>query len=113
MLCIHNADENTWIESNYIYPPRGWIGYSDDKAYAPTAGGVDTLQYAWVAGCSSTYTNWNENDNEPNGGWDSQFAQIYVGTTWKPAGTWNDVPDTDHAYCGCQIADTDVMGERK
>jgi len=125
MLCIHHADENTWVESNYMYP-AGWIGYTDDKAFAPTAGGVDTRQYAWVTGCSSTYTHWG--NGEPNGGHNSQFTKMWVGAG-TPSGTWNDVPDIGdtvqpiQVYCGCQtmvptttaptVAPTHVMGERK
>ncbi len=89
MLCVNNAAENDWIYSQYG-GQNGWIGYTDMPPYG---GGKGTMQYGWVTGCSSTYTNWypgepnNVNNNE-------DYAHM------RGAGnSWNDRSPQDSHRC--------------
>jgi len=109
MLCIHNADENSWIANTFQW--WGWIGYTDDEMYAPTAGGVHTQQYAWVPDCSSSYTNWwwGEPNNFYND--DEDYVMIYGNGAWNDAqddfGSWQDWDAWLYGenYCACQTID--------
>ena len=75
MLCVNNAAENTWINSQYGGQSY-WIGYTDMLAYG---GGKDTKQYGWVTGCSSTYTNWSPG-NPDNSHGDDDYTYVYGGS---------------------------------
>ncbi len=94
MLCVNNAAENEWTRSqtnnNFI-----WIGYTD---MLPYGGGKGTKQYGWVTGCSSTYTNWNVNNGEPNNLLNNEdYAAV------SPyGGQWNDASPQNSNLCGCE-----------
>jgi hypothetical protein len=90
MLCVNNADENTWIRSKY--PDWYWIGYTD---MLPYGGGKGTMRYRWVTGCSSTYTNWVVTQPDNNGN-----NEDYVGV--HPYGQWQDYSPQSQFYCGCE-----------
>ena len=95
MLCVRNAAENTWIASQN--GRSYWIGYTD---MLPYGGGKGTKQYAWVTGCSSTYTNWWTDAGQPdNGGNNEDYTVVYP----LHSGLWKDhSPGDEEFYCGCQ-----------
>ena len=92
MLCVNNAAENEWIDSQN---GNGWIwiGYTDMPPYGR---GKGTRQYGWVTGCSSTYTNWKagQPDNASNN-------QDYTAVNLSD-GSWNDRSPQSQLYCGCE-----------
>ncbi len=91
MLCVNNADENSWMWSQYG-GQNGWIGYTDMPPYG---GGKGTKQYGWVTGCTSTYTNWNA--GEPNNAANMEdYAHM-----WNDVNKWNDAAP-QFMRCGCQ-----------
>jgi len=61
-----------------------------------------SMQYGWVTGCSSTYTNWygNNPDNDA-------YSEDYV-LLWELVnGQWNDARSSIAARCGCQYKPAD------
>ncbi len=94
MLCVNNVAENEWIRSqsggNYM-----WIGYTD---MLPYGGGKGTKQYAWVTGCSSTYTNWQVEIGQPDNAFDDEdYAVVDYDN-----GAWYDLASQDPSFCGCE-----------
>jgi len=92
MLCVNNAAENDWINSQY--ESKYWIGYTDMPPYG---GGKGTKQYGWVAGCSSTYTNWRA--YQPNNYFDNED---YAVVNWFKTSEWDDVGLVGFVNCGCK-----------
>jgi len=91
MLCVNNAAENAWMYSQYG-GSWYWIGYTDMPPYG---GGKGTMQYGWVTGCSSTYTNWRF--DEPNNHFNNEdYAHVLEN------GYWNDYTRETILFCGCQ-----------
>jgi hypothetical protein len=91
MLCVNNEAENDWMWSQYG-GENGWIGYTDMPPYG---GGKGTMQYGWVTGCSSTYTNWYP--GEPNNsGNNEDYAYM------RRDDKWNVEAPQDSHRCGCQ-----------
>jgi len=69
-----------------------WIGYTDMPPYG---GGKGTMQYGWVTGCSSIYTNWAP--GEPNHHCNNEdYVEAYNGQ-------WNDHLPYHTNLCGCQL----------
>jgi hypothetical protein len=91
MLCINNVTENAWIRTQF--GTNYWIGYTDMPPYG---GGKGTIQYGWITGCSSTYTNWNA--GEPNNAGNNQDYAVVNQVTGK----WDDnSPQERDVSCGC------------
>jgi len=97
MLCIRDAVENEWVYSNA--GNEAWIGYTDDRAYSPLAGGLHSKFYGWVFGCTSTY--WNFHDTQPD---NSKNQEDYAGFWKNTVGQWNDFRSDITAPCGCQYS---------
>jgi len=97
MLCIRNDVENEWVYSNA--GDEAWIGYTDDSRYAPFALGLHSKHYGWVAGCTSTYSNFKKGqpDNRNN-------KEDYAGFWKNTVGQWNDFRSDITAPCGCQYS---------
>ena len=89
MLCIEDEASNLFIRNSLVTTRDLWIGLNDELAEG---------QWVWdVAGCTSTYTNWQ--DNAPSrGAYDC--AIMMENDPW-----WNEARCTadDNFHCGCQI----------
>jgi len=86
MLCITDAATNSWAFG--MAGVSSWIGYTD----LPARQG----NYAWVAGCVSTYTNWNT--GEPNNVGTEDAVHL------QGSGTWNNQVPTEGGYrCSCEL----------
>ena len=98
MLCVGNAAENSFIQS-HIGSAYTWLGYSD-------YGRTPLLNFAWVAGCTSTYTNWS--GGEPNNARGIEwYAHMYSNGLWNDAGNTNADrpfwPSSQVFSCACQV----------
>jgi len=87
MLCITDAATNSWAFG--MAGVSSWIGYTD----LPARQG----NYAWVAGCVSTYTNWDY--GEPNFVGSEDVTYFVNGN-----GQWNNIPPGSGGLrCSCEL----------
>jgi len=101
MLCVNNAAENEWMWTQYGSSYRYWIGYTD---MLPYGGGKGTMNYGWVTGCSSTYTNWRSSQPNNNGN-----IQDYASVNWEGTSKWDDLDNAQQFNCGCQYKLSSTM----
>ena len=93
MLCITDATTNAWLWAQTGNASPTWIGLSD-------IGHIGT--YTWVPGCSSTYTNW-ENE-QPNNLGVQNYAYLWQGH----GGKWDNLQPSRTKVCACQMNYDDV-----
>jgi len=86
MLCITDAATNSYLVGQAGVP--SWIGLSDFPG--------EQGNFAWVAGCNSTYTNWD--NGEPNS------IGIENAVNLQGTGLWtNEVHTSGSRRCSCEI----------
>lgn len=87
LATVRDSIENQWYLDVFLsaLPNDGtfWIGYSDKNVE-----GV----WEWCSGETTTYTNWDPEANEPNGGTNENYASLAGSYLWgtQDEGEWND-----------------------
>ncbi|MDD5125840.1 C-type lectin domain-containing protein [Methylovulum sp.] len=76
LVTINDQAENDWLV-NAFGTTYFWIGFSDYQQEG---------NWVWTSGESVTYTNWNWQESEPNGGTLENYAHL----NWGHIGGWND-----------------------
>lgn len=76
LVTINDQAENDWLV-NTFGTTYFWIGFSDYQQEG---------NWVWTSGEPVTYTNWNWQESEPNGGTLENFAHL----NWGHIGGWND-----------------------
>ena len=89
MLCITDSATNYWVANQIGSNTPAWIGLSD----LPEQDG----NYRWVAGCSSTYTNWGS--GEPN----NLGTESWVGGFVRDGQYWYNL-NASNGVCSCQYS---------
>lgn len=86
LVTINDADEQSWLISNFDSSTLYWIGFNDIEIEG---------SWVWVSGEPVTYTHWVPG-SEPNG-----FTRENVAImNWGPSGTWNDACVACYATLG-------------
>ena len=75
LVTINDADEQSWLVSNFGSSTQYWIGFNDIAVEG---------NWEWVSGEPVTYTNWYR--GEPNDVGNEDVAVM----NWETYGRWND-----------------------
>lgn len=89
LVVINDAAEDMYIDS--LLASEIWIGYSDQAVEGT---------FVWVAGLTSSYTNWRPDGNPNDGGGSEPQDCAEIDET---GGFWNDdnCPELDPYVCEC------------